>query len=529
MRDGNLRFGTLVIFCLTTMLVVLALCFGVGGVQAPGDVDAGRADLLRIDTLKRFGPLQRPPVIFQHDRHTEALAKQDKQCDACHLSDDKNRSLKFKRIEDTDKDAVMDVYHDACISCHRQTASAGLQSGPVTCGECHLKQVEVTSNRLPMGMDKSLHFRHSKALDKKCATCHHEYNAQTQKLFYAEGREGTCRYCHKQETQENRISMRQASHLDCIACHQKTAAAKKEAGPVECKGCHDPEERLLIAEIEAVPRMKRQQPDVVMVKKAAATEADVAPVAGNARMPGVPFDHKAHEASNSTCRVCHHADLDACARCHSLGGTQEGKQIKLAQAMHQAPAGQSCIGCHAEEQQKPVCAGCHAAIKSNPRTAQSECLTCHMAPPGVDSAHESAHDDRLADGLLAARRMVNATYPQADIPDKVKIGALSDQYHQAVFPHGKIVDTLMKNIEESRLAGYFHREPGTICQGCHHNSPAAKKPPACGSCHGQPFDSKDLSRPGLMAAYHQQCMDCHREMGIPRPVATDCTACHKKK
>ena len=82
---------------------------------------------------------------------------------------------------------------------------------------------------------------------------------------------------------------------------------------------------------------------------------------------------------------------------------------------------------------------------------------------------------------------------------------------------------------ESKLASYFHREPGTLCQGCHHNSPAAKKPPQCSSCHGQPFDAKKLDRPGLMAAYHQQCMDCHDKMQLEKPVATDCIACHKKK
>jgi hypothetical protein len=32
-----------------------------------------------------------------------------------------------------------------------------------------------------------------------------------------------------------------------------------------------------------------------------------------------------------------------------------------------------------------------------------------------------------------------------------------------------------------------------------------------------------------MAAYHRQCMECHKAMGISKPVSTDCTACHDKR
>ena len=35
--------------------------------------------------------------------------------------------------------------------------------------------------------------------------------------------------------------------------------------------------------------------------------------------------------------------------------------------------------------------------------------------------------------------------------------------------------------------------------------------------------------PGLKAAYHQQCMGCHREMGLEKPAATECAACHQEK
>jgi DnaJ-class molecular chaperone len=88
---------------------------------------------------------------------------------------------------------------------------------------------------------------------------------------------------------------------------------------------------------------------------------------------------------------------------------------------------------------------------------------------------------------------------------------------------------LFNNIKNNKLANYFHHEKGTICQGCHHNSPAAKKPPTCGSCHSRPFNEKDPFKPGLMAAYHRQCMECHKAMEIKKPVSTNCTACHQKR
>jgi DnaJ-class molecular chaperone len=87
----------------------------------------------------------------------------------------------------------------------------------------------------------------------------------------------------------------------------------------------------------------------------------------------------------------------------------------------------------------------------------------------------------------------------------------------------------MANIKGNKIANYFHSDAGTMCQGCHHASPETRKPPKCSSCHGKPFDANNPLRPGLMAAYHQQCMECHRAMGLKKPQATDCTGCHKKK
>ena len=514
----------------TAILFAVVWCASVqGAAQMPQMAEEPRADLITIDTLKTFGPLERPPVFFKHDKHTDALAKQNKDCSVCHLSSEKGQSIKFKRLVETNKKAVMEIYHTDCISCHKETSAADLKSGPVTCGECHLEHAPVASNWQPIGMDKSLHYRHVKSQENKCEKCHHDYNTLTKSLFYAKGEEGTCRYCHKDVTEENRISLRLAAHQGCVECHRTQLAQKRDAGPLQCSGCHDPEEQQMIEVVKDVPRMQRNQPDTVFVKrttKATPVEA----TSPNTPMSMVPFNHKAHEQYNTSCRVCHHADLNTCAQCHTPIGSKDGNFVNSQQAMHQLRTEQSCVGCHSIQQQAPQCAGCHYTINPSVKQKTENCLACHVMPPeGADVAASTLDDKEQAKLLLDARPSVTATYADADVPEIVEIKALSYQYGPAELPHRKIVRALEKASRESKLASYFHREPGTLCQGCHHHSPAAKKPPQCSSCHGQPFDAKKLDRPGLMAAYHQQCMDCHAKMQLEKPAATDCIACHKKK
>ena len=69
-----------------------------------------------------------------------------------------------------------------------------------------------------------------------------------------------------ERTEENRISMRLASHIACIDCHRRTMAENESAGPFNCNGCHEPSQQKLIETVKDVPRMKRNQPDYVFVK-----------------------------------------------------------------------------------------------------------------------------------------------------------------------------------------------------------------------------------------------------------------------
>ncbi len=520
MKMGNLQLRWLGVIRLMTLIFVCSFVLQIAQGAAETAISK-RADVIQIDSMKHFGSLERPVVGFPHDTHTDFLEKNNKDCTTCHLLENEKLSPKFKRLRDIGKQEVMEIYHDNCIVCHRKNDLKAENPGPLECGECHSKRPRFTSSRQPMGLDKSLHFRHSSALDNKCDLCHHEYDPKAEKLFYAKEKEGTCRYCHKAVTEENTLSMQLASHASCLDCHQERLVKKQSAGPIKCAGCHDLKAQNAIEKISPLPRMKRKQPDVIFVKKGTTDEKiDI-------RMNPVPFNHAAHETSNETCRTCHHAGLTSCNACHDMDESIKGKGVKLESAMHQTESAQSCVGCHKIRQNDKNCAGCHAFIEKSGQKNTATCGLCHMNRP--DEMQNFYQQPDAVKQILLTRTTMTDTFRSEDIPENVVIQSLSKKYGPVKLPHRKIVLTLVKNIQGNKLAGYFHREKGTVCQGCHHNSPAAVKPPKCRSCHGNAFDPNQLFKPSLVAAYHRQCMDCHEEMGITKPISTDCTACHIEK
>ena len=519
-----------------TAAIVAFFTSGVQGVEeVSNDSPLMRADVITIDALKSLGALEQPPVVFLHDLHTDAVEKQNKDCSACHLSEENRQSPKFKRLKDTSRQQVMDIYHIDCMQCHREVRKAGEKAGPVEkCGQCHQGQPKAVSDKELIVFDKSLHFRHTEAAKDKCEACHHQYDEVTKKLFYAKGKEGSCVYCHKQQTEENRISKRLASHLSCIQCHRETLAKNKtmaqakdqKAGPIKCSGCHAEPQLQLIKKIKDVPRMKRNQPDVVLIQ-AVQIDGNKKGAPSTILMNAVPFDHKSHEKYNDTCRVCHHADLNTCSSCHSVAGKKEGNYVRSEQAMHQLDSERSCLGCHGARQSKPSCAGCHASMPTVSKQQTSYCVQCHAKPPQRSTANQKP--EQLARMMVKSRKAMTDTYRDKDIPETVTIKNLSDQYEPVYFPHRRIVRRLVTEIKNDKLAQYFHSQKGTICQACHHNSPATKKPPRCYSCHGKPFNETEILRPGMKGAYHQQCFGCHKQMGIKKPDSLNCVECHREQ
>jgi hypothetical protein len=480
-----------------------------------------RADIVIIDNMNQFDDLDRPPVQFPHDKHTEAIINKNTDCDKCHKKQKNGKlSQKFMRLDNPDKDTVMEIYHDNCITCHWDRLNKDLDAGPVTCGACHSHEDRYISSRQPFGFDKSLHYRHIKEHKEKCEKCHHQYDKKKEKLYYKKGDESSCRDCHAKQTKDDVRSLRLAVHEDCIGCHRKKIEQDKKAkSPQECSGCHDLLLQKKIKTIPSPPRLKRNQPNFSLLS---ALKSDIK----NSKINTVPFSHIGHEKSQSDCRTCHRGNLLSCNKCHSISGdNKKGAGISLHGAMHDFAHDLSCVGCHESEKNKKNCSGCHSMMQQA-HLSERSCNICHSGP-----------SPKKLKGMIGKIKSIKAFYPnpskaklsfsKKNIPKNVEISILSKKYKAVKFPHQKIIKKLLKHINKSKLATYFHQNEDLVCQGCHHNSPVGEKPPLCTSCHNKPFDLAELLKPGLLGAYHRMCISCHEEMRLEKP--TGCEGCHEKK
>ncbi len=503
-----------------------------------GTLDIAMPDIIMIDLPAVPGGEQMPAVRFFHDRHTDAL--KGKSCGECHLKKDQSYVFKFKRIKDGDTETDMNIYHNNCISCHTNEDKAGNNSGPLNgdCRSCHNNKSKLASTRIPINFDKSLHYRHESSqylLSKyntegvNCGACHHEYNNVANKIFYKKGNEESCYYCHKSTATKEVSAIRTASHQSCVKCHQQLTDVSQKAGPVKCAGCHEKAEQQKIKIVKDVPRLKRNQPDTVLLASwtlLPGTTKDSA----KKYMKSVAFNHETHENNAANCRSCHHDTLKRCADCHTETGKEEGGNVRLEESMHGRELTKSCAGCHREQQEASSCAGCHEMIaeKSFKETACDKChsvdLTGNMTFP-IDKETKGV----LARQALSATQVSPSPVPDKLIPEEVTIDGIKDKYEGAKFPHRMILRKLEDRIKDSRMAGFFHGDNLTLCAGCHHNSPASTQPPKCASCHGKTTKASNDGRPGLIGAYHGQCITCHQKMNIEKPAATDCKGCHKKR
>lgn len=522
---------------LTVILIITLI--GLVNVYSEAGIDKRRPDIVMIDLPALPGGEQMPAVQFFHDRHTEAL-KGKKDCKFCHQQKDNQFIFKFKRLEDSGTNKDMDIYHDNCINCHKETASTGDPSGPVSggCRSCHNSRSKSDSSRQPVSFDKSLHYRHESAKlikpiktadEVNCSACHHKYDKAAKKTIYKKGEEETCRYCHKLQKTPDASSIRSASHNACVNCHQQFADRSQKAGPINCKGCHDSAEQKKIQVIESIPRLKRNQPDSVLLASWMA-DSGISEESLKKHMKPVAFNHKGHEEKAANCRSCHHASLQRCWECHTGTGDEKGGYILLEQAMHSGKTAKSCIGCHKEAQTAQSCAGCHTLMLDK-NFAEAACTKCHTVDKAAIGSlpMNDEKKTKVAQKMLDAASISSPMVSDELIPEKVTIKAMVDKYEGALFPHRKIIHKLASGIKENKMADFFHRGKTTLCMGCHHNSPASTHPPKCASCHGKPFKTAQDGRPGLKGAYHGQCITCHQVMKIEKPAATDCTKCHKKR
>jgi hypothetical protein len=446
---------------------------------------AGRPAVITIAQPARLGEMERPAAVFDHAKHTNALGAEG--CKLCHERDALGHlDDKLVRLDDgLDREALMGAYHDRCIGCHKERGK-----GARACGECHVKEKPPSSAVHLMRFDSSLHHRHQEAAEGRCEICHHPVEGWgVPKDPPKDKRHGACSGCHGDRADGRKLPLRRASHRACVGCHLDREAKEQKSGPPLCAGCHDPEAVAQIKQLPEVPRLKNEQRDTYEI----ASEG--------AKMGAVTFDHVGHEGAAHFCTSCHHRSTKACASCHPIEGSPDGGGVTLEAAQHLSSSEHSCVGCHQREAGEASCAGCHQTLPEPP--SKASCLVCHgeqkkeaqpvQLPPASD-----------------------------DFPAKVTIDLLARDYGPSTMPHETIVRRLQDGVAKSRLAQAFHAGPDTLCAGCHHHSPAGKRPPSCRSCHSGDA-ARDKDRPSLKAAYHRQCMDCHREMKID---AMGCTDCH---
>ncbi len=262
-----------------------------------------------------------------------------------------------------------------------------------------------------------------------------------------------------------------------------------------------------------------------------------------AAMKPVVFNHLNHEKKIDNCETCHHTgDPVSCSTCHTVEGKAEGNFITLERAMHATNIAKrakgntpvSCVSCHEQQtKERRECAGCHAIV--TPKRDQAWCATCHNVTPsmtpeqmqkGIKGTLLPGDNEALATETVLAQKPVEPVSPMLG-PLKVVIDSLADKYEGSNFTHRRHLTSLMEGIKDDKLAQAFHNQPELLCATCHHRSPLSLTPPKCGSCHAKEIDKANPGRPNLMAAYHLQCMGCHKGMNVARPRDTDCTTCHK--
>lgn len=581
MRNGQKLLHWVTLFaCVLTLACGPALALASSAPGEPGK--SAVPDVVLVDSMAAGKALEMPPAVFPHDKHVREVFKKDQGCSLCH--GDLRESVSFRNLPGKlDAKAAEKAFHKNCITCHEKW-DEGPQAGE--CRQCH--DPIGMSKTLPVVYDKSLHALHVTSAfipapdgaDRNCGVCHHVLNLDTDKLVWAPGQEDACAACHGPTAANGVISLQDASHRSCVACHAglamsmaeeakvedtpkntskdapkadlKGESGKAEAkptlppvdikaaldgfkGPITCAGCHGPKAQAEFPKLKDIPRLMRGQPDATVLLPV--NNSGTAASLPGASMAPVVFNHKAHEAAAPSCRVCHHVRIDdnGCTSCHTVEGNAQGQNVTLFTAMHSQDAAASCVGCHQQTTlAKPECAGCHVLVKPVVDD-KTTCAVCHQPVEGLPPLAKAVQLDKaklqqIAEQNLTARTATGTARPLSplDVPETVNISILADEYQPVTFPHRKIYAALVDGIEKNGMAAAFHTSDVATCAACHHHVPEAnlRQPPKCVTCHNDKAAPVTSGQPvRLLAAYHQQCMACHEAMQV-KPVATDCAGCH---
>ncbi len=132
---------------LILVLIVVLLAALAGSLAWSGDEGAGDEGVMILQS-REFGEHQRPPVRFDHYLHEQSI-----RCRSCHhdffVFDDHNDGKGSKCSKCHKKAAVEEVpvslnmaFHKRCKGCHQNYLEWEWDTGPITCGQCHVRGVK---------------------------------------------------------------------------------------------------------------------------------------------------------------------------------------------------------------------------------------------------------------------------------------------------------------------------------------------------------------------------------------------------
>ena len=132
--------------------------------------------------------------------------------------------------------------------------------------------------------------------------------------------------------------------------------------------------------------------------------------------------------------------------------------------------------------------------------------------------------------------LVKEVVEESPTQRKLRLGpkapGLKDMKHRYMVLDSPVVKTPKEPFDDVYgPVRFMHAKHAAVlgdCLTCHHYRPKDEKASEtvrCSACHQQSFNPDLLGRPGLKAAYHQQCMGCHDEM---KNGPVGCTDCHAK-
>ena len=247
----------------------------------------------------------------------------------------------------------------------------------------------------------------------------------------------------------------------------------------------------------------------------------------------VVFDHKVHaEQYGLDCAACHHESSNptdsvlACGTCHGSIPSNEKMEI-LSENLEETASGEPIVEfiIGGKSTKKPLkiapyhdtvivtdfaaCLTCHH-LEFTPKNWGHDkhieefgldCESCHHEDKDIEPEPMNCNECHFVDSSVTLR---DAVHPKCA------------ECHQEWFDEGiescekchETVDT--KKVYEEK--GSFKMNP--IYE-------------TCASCHGDVEPSTLV--PSRMQAFHELCMDCHREMGVGPFENNQCAQCHGSK